>query len=163
MRIIHLACAALLAACAGARPAFAQTEAEVVVQALHDAHNRRDAAALLTVYAPDAVLVTAPADTVARGAEEIARAYKTNFQLMPRLQVEVRAHRAEGNTVVDELFWSGFPCGGTLSESVTFQVEGGRIRSAVSTPLHDDVVAMMLSGGGPVCFPDQEGSGKANP
>jgi hypothetical protein len=163
MRIIHLACAVLLAACAGARPSVAQTEAERVVQAHHDAYNRRDAVALLAVYAPDAVIVAHPADTMHRGAEEIREYHKQIFQLLPSLRVEVRAHQAEGNTVVDELLYHGWPCGGTFSERAVFQVQDGRIRSITNTTIDDGVEAMMISGAGPICFPATDTAGEATP
>jgi hypothetical protein len=153
MRIIHLTCAVLFAACAGARPSFAQTEAERVVQAHHDAYNRRDAVALVAMYAPDAVVIGYPADTVLHGAGSLRQMYKQQFRLMPRVRVEVRGRTTQGNMVVDELLYRGFPCGGTLSERVTYEVEDGRIRAETSVVLSSDVPGMQFAGGAPVCFP----------
>lgn len=163
MRIVHLACAVLFAACAGARPSSAQTEAERVVQAHHDAFNRHDAVALLAMYAPDAAVIEHPADTVFRGTREIRESHKQTFAIMPLLRVEVSAHGTEGNTVVDELVYRGFPCGGTLSERVAFEVWDGRIRSITITPIADDTPGMMSTGGPPICFPASDTARKATP
>lgn len=146
----------LLAACAafgGARPCAAQAEPERVVQARHDAFNRQDLAGLLAVYAPDAVLREHPADTVLHGAGPLRQLYKQQFQLMPKVRVEVRERRTEGNVVVEELLYRGFPCGGTLSERVTYEVEDGRIRTETSVVLSSDVPGMQITGGPPACFP----------
>ncbi|HEU4884031.1 MAG TPA: nuclear transport factor 2 family protein [Longimicrobium sp.] len=154
MRIIHLCLGVLLAG--WTMPAVAQpdpevTEAERVVQARHDAFNRKDVLALVAAYAPDAVLVESE-DTV-HGAMALGRAYKEQFMFMPRLQVEVRERRTEGRTVVEELLYRGFPCGGTFSARVTYEVEDGRIRTETSAVLHDDVVPALYAGPAPTCFP----------
>lgn len=156
MRLTRLHGVLLLAACAafgGARPSAAQAEPERVVQARHDAFNRQDLAGLLAAYAPDAALREHPADTVLHGAGPLRRLYKEPFVLMPKVRVEIRGRGTEGNVVVDELLYRGFPCGGALSMRVTYEVEDGRIRTETSELLSSDVAGMQLTGGPPACFP----------
>jgi hypothetical protein len=156
MRIIHLCFAVLVAACAAARPAVSQTGADSLLQAHHDAYNRRDLAGLLAAYAPDAVQAY-PGDTVFRGVEQIASFYKEHFMLMEGVRVEVRNRTTSGNTVVEELFYRGFACGGTQLERVTYEVEDRRIRSVTTEQLSSDVVAMVIGGTATICFPDEGG------
>jgi hypothetical protein len=153
MRILHLACAVLFAACAGARPSLAQTEAERVVQAYHDAFNRQDLAGVLAVFAPDAVVQQFPADTVARGVDQIRRAHKDQFGVLPGVRVEVRAHSVEGQTVVEELVYHGLPCNEGYAERVTFLVAAGRIRTVTITPLTETSGIQMVRPDAPLCFP----------
>jgi hypothetical protein len=155
MRVIHLACAVLFAACAGTRPSFAQTEAERVVQAYHDAFNRRDLAGVVAAFAPDAVLLAEPADTVARGVDQIRRIHKDQFQLAG-VRVEVRAHTAEGQGVVQELVYHGIPCNKGYSERVVYVVQAGRIRTVTITPLSELAGAQVVNAGSPLCFPPDE-------
>lgn len=155
MPLARLCAILLLVACsalAGARPSAAQSAPEHVVQARHDAFNRQDLAELLAAYAPDAVLL-AEADTVLHGRRSLRQMYKEQFQLMPMLRVEVRGRTTQGNVVVDELLYRGFPCGGTLSERATYEVEDGRIRAETSVVLSSDVPGMQSTGGPPLCIP----------
>lgn len=156
MRIVHLACAVLLAACAGARPLFAQTEAERVVQAHHDAFNRRDLAGAVAAFAPDAVLLAEPADTLARGVDQIRRTYKNQFQFLAGVRVEVRAHTAEGEAVVQELVYHGIPCNKGYAERVVYVVQAGRIRTVTITPLSELAGAQIVNPASPLCFPPDE-------
>lgn len=152
MRIIPIICAVLLAACSGSRQPPAKTETERVVQAHHDAFNRQNLDALLAVYAADAVLRMHPADTLFRGAGDIGKYYREQFQVMPRVRVQVRERRSDGATVTDELLYRGFPCGETYAEVVTYQVENGRIRTETTTPLSEDVAVTMVPGfDEPIC------------
>lgn len=154
MRIIPLFSAVLLAAWFA--PASAQpspTEAERVVQAYHDAFNRRDLAGVLAAFAPDAVLLEPPADTLARGRDQIRRAYKDQFQLLPDVRVQVRARTVEGQTVVEELAYHGFPCNKGYSERVAYVVEAGRIRTVTSTPLRETAGFQIVLPGAYTCFP----------
>ena len=135
MRVIHLACAVLLAACAGPAEAPATGSGpDRVVQALYDAMHRRDTGAALALYAPDAVFVELPADTVVQGISQLRDHYERQFTIFPDVRVEVRERRVDGGTVVDELLFRGHPCGGTVTDVVTYQVVGGRIRSASVRP-----------------------------
>jgi hypothetical protein len=156
MRILHLACTVLFAVCAAARPAVSQTGPDSLLQAHHDAYNRKDLVGLLAAYAPDAVQAH-PGDTVFHGVEQIASFYKEHFMLMQGVRVEVRNRTTSGNTVVEELFYRGFPCGGTHLERVTYEVEDRRIRNVTREPLSSDVVAMIVGGTETICFPESEG------
>jgi len=141
MRIVHLACAVLLAACAG-RPGApaAGSEPGRVVQALYDAIDRRDTEAALALYAPDAVFVELPADTMVRGTSQLRDHYRQQFTIMPHLRMEVRERKVAGGTVVDELLLRGHPCGGTVTDVVTYHVVDGRIRSASVDPRREEEV-----------------------
>ena len=135
MRVTHLACAVLLAACTGPSEAPATgTEPDRVVQALYDAINRRDTEAALALYAPDAVFVELPADTVVQGTSQLRDYYKQQFTIFPHVRVEVRERKIDGGTVVDELLLRDHPCGGTVTDVITYQVVDGRIRSASVEP-----------------------------
>ena len=135
MRVTHLACAVLLAACTGPSEAPATgTEPDRVVQALYDAINRRDTEAALALYAPDAVFVDLPADTVVQGTSQLRDYYKQQFTIFPHVRVEVRERKVDGGTVVDELLYRDHPCGGTVTDVITYQVVDGRIRSASIEP-----------------------------
>jgi hypothetical protein len=162
MRILHLASAVLLAVCAAARPAVSQTAADSLLQAHHDAYNRKDLVGLLAAYAPDAVQAYS-GDTVFRGVEQIASFYKQHFMLMEGVRVEVRNRATSGNTVVEELFYRGFPCGGTQLERVTYEVEDRRIRNVTSETLSSDMVAMVVGGMDTICFPEEGRSRKGKP
>lgn len=155
MRIIHLACL-VLAACACVRPCAAQTEAERVVQAHHDAYNRRDLAGVMAVFAPDAVLLAEPGDTLAHGLDQVRRAYKDQFQLVSGVRVEVRAHAVEGQTVVQELVYHGIPCNEGYAERTVYLVQDGRIRTVTTTPLSELAGAQIVNPGSPLCFPPDE-------
>jgi uncharacterized protein (TIGR02246 family) len=160
MRIIHCCFAVLLL---GSAPVAAQAppdpaEAERVVQAYQDAFNRRDLAGVVAVFAPDAVLLAAPADTLARGVDQVRRAHKDSFQILPRVRVEVRARTVEGQTVVEERVYHGFPCNKAYAERAAYLVEAGRIRSVTITPLGDFAGVQITNADTPACFPP-DGSG----
>jgi uncharacterized protein (TIGR02246 family) len=162
MRIIHLFCAVLLAGWstpAAAQPSSGATEPERVVQAYHDAFNRQDLAGVLAAFAPDVVLLQFPADTVARGVDQIRRAHKDQFGILPGVRVEVRARTVEGQTVVEELVYHGFPCNKAYAERAGFLVEAGRIHTVTITPLDDFVGMQITVPDAALCFPP-EGSGK---
>ena len=155
MRIIHLFFAVLLAgwaAQASAQPSSEAAEPEQVVQAYHDAFNRHDLAAVLTVFARDVVVRQFPADTVARGVDEIRRARKDQFGTVPAVRVEVRARSVQGQTVVEEVVYHGLPCNEAYAERVEFLVAAGRIRTVTITPLSDFAGSQNV-GAEPVCFP----------
>ena len=158
MRIIHLFFAVLLAgwaAPASAQPSSEAAEAERVVQAYHDAFNRQDLAGVLTVFARDVVVRQFPADTVARGVDELRRAHKDQFGTLPAVRVEVRARSVEGQTVVEEVVYHGLPCNQAYAERVEFLVAAGRIRTVTITPL-SDLVGSQNVGAEPVCFPPDD-------
>lgn len=151
MRIIHIACAVFLAACTAGRraPASAGNPAGVV-QAFHDAFNRRDIEGILAVYAPDAALVTPadaefPADTVAQGTGELRRYYKQWFALFPEMRLQVRERSVNGGTVVDHLLIRGHPCGGKSTGIATYEVVDGRIRTITESPSDTDVETEVVS------------------
>jgi hypothetical protein len=144
MRIVPLACAVLLAACTEATRAPASgSEPERVVQALYDAMNRKDVEGALALYAPDAVFVELPADTVARGTSQLRLHYKEQFTLLPGVRVEVRGRTVDGGTVVDEVLVRGHPCGGTVTDVITYNVAAGRIRSASVEPRAEEEVKVV--------------------
>jgi len=143
---------------ASAQPSSGATEPERVVQAYHDAFNRQDLAAVLAAFAPDVVLLQLPADTVARGVDQIRRAHKDQFGILPGVRVEVRSRTVEGQTVVEELVYHGFPCNKAYAERAAFRVEGGRIRTVTITPLSDFVGIQITVPASPFCFPP-DGSG----
>lgn len=161
MRIIHLLFSVLLAGWftpAGAQPSPGAAGPERVVQAFHDAFNRQNLEGVVAVFAPDAVLLAAPADTLARGVDQIRRAYKDAFQILPGVRVEVRARTVEGQTVVEERVYHGFPCNKAYAERAAYLVEAGRIRSVTITPLGDFAGTRITSADAPACFPP-DGSG----
>lgn len=144
MRIIPLACAVLLAACAGPSEApVTGSEPDRVVQALYDAINRRDTGAVLALYAPDAVFVELPADTMVQGTSQLRDYFERHFTIFPDVRVEVRERRVDGGTVVDELLYRDHPCGGTVTDVVTYQVADGRIRSASVEPSGEEEVRVI--------------------
>jgi hypothetical protein len=156
MRIIHLLFPVLLAVWgtpAGAQPSSAAAAPEHVVQAFHDAFNRQSLAGVVAVFAPDAVLLEAPADTLARGVDQIRRAYKDGFQILPGVRVEVRARTVQGQTVVEERVYHGVPCNKAYAERAEYLVEAGRIRSVTITPLGDFAGTQITNPDAPACFP----------
>lgn len=145
MRIIPISFAVLLAACSAASRAPATaSEPERVVQAFYDAFNGRDMEGILAVFAPDAVFIETPADTMMRGTAELRRYYKLQFQLFPRMRIEVRERRVDGRTVVDEILVHGDVCGEPQGGVLTYEVVDGRIRSVTEPPFKGEVEVVSI-------------------
>lgn len=154
MRIIHFACTVLLAACTGGSQAPGSGRGpERVVQAFYDAFNRRDIEGVLAAYAPDAVFIEAPADTLMRGTGELRRFYRQQFQLFPRMRLEVRERRVQGRTVVDAILVRGGICGEPSPGVATFDVVDGRIRSLTEPPVKGEGSAVSVIPGVHVACP----------
>jgi hypothetical protein len=152
MRIVHLSCAVLLAACTtNTRAPASESDPAGVVQAFYDAFNRRDVEGVVAAFAPDAALVVSadgeiPADTVAQGTGDLRRYYKQWFVLFPDMRLEVRERSVNGRTVVDHLLVRGDPCGGKTTAIVIYEVVDGRIRTSTDslpdTELETEVVSI---------------------
>lgn len=153
MRILHLACAVLLAACTTGPREPATGEPARVVQALYDAFNRRDVSGMMAAYAPDAVFIDPPADTIPIDTRQLRDSYKAEFELLPRMRMEVRERRVNGRTVVDEVVTHDGPCKGPVTGTVTYEVVGGRIRSVTEGPPTEEMVAVSIVPGWHVSCP----------
>ncbi len=83
--------ALLAASCAPAPPAgdTADAGARETVEAVFEAFNRHDAAAMATLYAPDAVLHSSEFCEPQRGRETIERIHRELFAAVPDIQDEV--------------------------------------------------------------------------
>jgi hypothetical protein len=152
MRIIHLAFAVLLAACT-AGPRASAAEPERVVQASYDAFNRRDVEGILAAYAPDAVFISPPADTMPLDTGDLRGFYERQFELLPRMRLEVRERRVTGRTVVDEVVTHDGPCKGPDTGTITYEVVDGRIRSITEAPPREERAAVSIAPGWHVSCP----------
>lgn len=153
MRIIHLACTTLLAACTAGPRASAADEPERVVQAFYDAFNRRDVEGMMSAYAPDAVFIAPQADTMPVDTGQLRGFYERQFQLLPRMRMEVRERSVNGRTVVDEVVTHDGPCKGLDTGTVTYEVVDGRIRSVTEAPSEGERVAVSVVPGWHVSCP----------
>lgn len=149
MRVLSLCCAVLLAACTAAP----QEPPELVVQALYDAFNRRDIGGMVAVYAPDAVFIAPPADTMPLDTAQLRGFYEQEFKLLPRMRMEVRPRRVNGRTVVAEVVTHDGPCKGRDTGTVTYEVVNGRIRSVTEAPPTEPAVAISIVPGWHVSCP----------
>jgi hypothetical protein len=136
MRPIHLAWTLLLCACTvsvvRSPPPASVTAEERVVQAQVDAFNRRDVAAFMATYAPDALHGEYPADTVFSGAARIREHYAELFTDPDAagLHAEIRQRIVKGRFVVDEDVVTGLPADSPHVSVVTYEVVDGRILNA---------------------------------
>src|SRR5215467_10205733 len=101
-----------------------------VVQALVDAFNARDAAALTRCFHADATIVGPDANVITQGGEAIHGMYGQLFAQSPDLHVTIVSRMGVGNWVVDEeeasgIVFDGFPS--ELHDVSIYQVRDGLI------------------------------------
>ena len=111
--------------------AFAETNAEAVIQAQVEAYNAKNIEAFLATYADDAELFEFPDKLVARGKDQLHQRYSARFA-EPELHAEIVKRIVVGSTVVDhERVRRSFPEGpGTLEAIAIYQVHEGKIAKA---------------------------------
>jgi hypothetical protein len=80
-------------------PANAGPAPEAVVQAMFDAFNRHDAAAMAELYAEDARLASSDFCTPRVGREEVRRTYRELFAQFPDIHDEVQQLVVQGDRV----------------------------------------------------------------
>lgn len=111
--------------------AFADTNAEPVVQAQVEAYNAKNIEAFLATYSDDAELFEFPDKLIARGKEQLRERYSARF-VEPQLHAEIVKRIVLGDTVVDhERVRRTFPDGpGTLDAIAIYEVRDGKITRA---------------------------------
>lgn len=97
--MVRPSAAVLLLALAVASPASAQTSSREVIESLFAAMNRHDAAAMASLYAPDAVVIASDACAPQIGADKVRTSHEGLFRAMPDLQVETRDWFVDGDRV----------------------------------------------------------------
>jgi hypothetical protein len=102
-----------------------------VVQTQLDAYNRKDVAAILATYAPDAQQFEYPDKLVATGHDELGQRFAARFT-EPNLHAVLLNRTVMGNTVIDhEKIRRTFPEGvGTIEIVAIYQVAKGLIEKA---------------------------------
>jgi uncharacterized protein (TIGR02246 family) len=86
-------------AVATAAPANSESTPQAVVQAMFDAFNRHDAAAMAELYAEDAALTSSDFCAPRVGREEVRRTYRALFAEFPDIHDEVEQMIVQGDRV----------------------------------------------------------------